>query len=446
MADRNSILLVCGREGHPAMEFRPNVYSCNHLDGDICGRALIPRYNPTDATSLKRRIQKGPKNFFRYEPLLPVSIPENFDYEITDLVPEDDLAHAIGIKKGNLLVKYDYQPSTSFKVRGAGAVDRFVYESNQSGSDIKALACSSTGNLAGAVAKAAQESGLKAIVIVHAQAEEALIKRALSTGAYVIRSEGNYDRTNSMLNSILSKEDELAQTLLNKIAWVNITYRPIYSQGSKTIGFEICEQLGWKAPDNIVHPVAAGLSLWQIYNGLTEFHQFRLIPYLNTRIHAVQPKGKDPANPADAVVTAFLQGTEDIQHVLNPHSIAETLCVGYASNGKQVLEVLRKSNGSAVSVTEKEIEDGMALVYDNTGRKVGPVGGTVISGLEAQVKSGIISPDEVTIAVVTDSDHNSDAANELISLPGEIIEVKSGSGISFSQSMRNTLEHLAGRL
>lgn len=446
MADRNSILLVCGIEGHPAMEFRPNVHSCYNIDDDMCRRALVPKYNPPDAASLKRRIQNGPQNFFRYEPLLPVSATDDCDYEITDLVPEDDLAGAIGIKKGNLLVKYDFQPSTSFKVRGATTVDRFVYESNQLGSDIKAMACSSTGNLAGAVAKAAKDSGLKAIVIVHAGADEALIKRALSTGAYVIKSEGTYDRINSNLNSILNNEDSLANKLLSKIAWVNLTYRPIYSQGAKTIGFELAEQLGWKAPDNIVHPVAAGLSLWQIYNGLAEFHQFGLIPSFHTRMHAVQPKGKDPNNPADAVVSAFLNKTDEIQRFQNPHSIAETLCVGYASNGKQVLEVLRKSNGSAVSVTEKEIEDGMALVYDNTGRKVGPVGGTVISGLGTQVKAGIISPDELTIAVITDSDHNSDAIEGSEVLRGELIEVKSSDGIFLSQAIRNTLENLVHRL
>ena len=361
---------------------------------ECCFSPLLPSYFPRNGEVLKDRIRNGPRNLFRYEPLLPISIAPSYNVGLTNLVLADELAQFLHMQNGKLYIKVDEGSVTgTFKDRGAAVVAQLVVEFNKNGYDFKLLGGTSTGNLASAIPAAAQLINLKSVVLVHEGADKELVQKALSFGAYVIVVKGDYSKVDGIMKHLSNTDDRLS----SQIAWVNINLRPLYSQGSQTVGFEIAEQLGWKAPDNIVHPVAAGLSLWQIYQGLKEFKEFGLIKELNTKMHAAQTLACDP------VVQAWNRGEPfKIIPVESKKSIAETLCVGDPSNGYQVLEVLKESRGSAISATEDEIMEGMNLVAQTTDFKTGPVGGVVVASVKKLVARGVIKPDEQTVLVLTD--------------------------------------------
>ena len=350
------------------------IYPIAPINGCDCLSPLVLVYSPKDIGGLKKRITNGPENMFRYEPFLPVSSVPKSNIGLTELLVADGLAKELGIGEGNLYLKVDGDPITgTFKGRGVAVVAQSVSEFNNQEYKFEAYGGASTGNLASAIAAFGNLKKLKSIVLVHQQAHEELIQKALSFGAYVLVVNGDYSKVDRALKDVDDKN------LNSRIAWININLRPIYSQGSKTVGFEIAEQLGWRAPHNIVHPVAAGLSLWQIYQGLKEFQQFGLINELNTRMHAAQTAACEP------VVTAWKNGASDVFPIEQPgKSIAETLCVGNPSNGYNVLEVLKASNGSAISATEDEIMEGINLVSQTTDFKTGPVGGVVVAGAKKQ--------------------------------------------------------------
>jgi len=386
-----------------------------------CHFPLNPRY--TGKIS-REEITNGPENMFRYGQLLPVSAPSSdsilFKVGCTPLYMAEDLARETGIS-GKLYLKIEKGKLTkTFKDRGTAIAGEFAVERNSAVEKnsnepaYKFLGGTSTGNLASSIAAVAQAIGLNSIVIVHGAAEEKLIKKTLQYGAYVIKVEGSYSKVNSLVNSVVTFNDRLN----SEVAWVNINLRPVYSQGSKTIGFEIAEQLGWKAPENIVGPVAAGLSLWQYYLALQELKQFSLIDSLETRMHAVQTARCAP------VVNAWNKKTFEIESIRNPEkSIAETLSVGDPSNGYQVLQVLKESNGSAVAVSEEEILFGMKLICDNTDYKIGPVGGAVIAGLKKLVERGMINSNEITVAVLTDA-YDSGSNSDTGLSTGKLFEVE----------------------
>lgn len=361
---------------------------------ECCFSPLLPSYSPQNGGGLKDRIRNGPRNMFRYEPFLPTSAAPPYNLGLTELVLADELGRFLHMQNGKLYIKVDEGSVTgTFKDRGAAIVAQLVVEFNKNGYDFKLLGGTSTGNLASAIPAAAQLINLKSVVLVHEGADEGLVQKALSFGAYVIVVKGDYSKVDGIMKHLSSTDDRLS----SQIAWVNINLRPLYSQGSKTVGFEIAEQLGWKSPRNIVHPVAAGLSLWQIYQGLKEFQQFGLINELTTRMHAAQTSACDP------VVQAWNRGEPfKIIPVESKKSIAETLCVGDPSNGYQVLEVLKESRGSAIAVSEEDIAKGIDLVSQTTDFKTGPVGGVVVASARKLVSQGLIKPDEQTILVLTD--------------------------------------------
>lgn len=373
-------------------------------------------------TGLQRQdIEKGPKNMWRYLPFLPVSIPqENSPLRgvgYTDLIKADHLGSVLGFEEGCLYIKADEGTITqTFKDRGMSVVGQYVAERNQNGQNYKAIGGTSTGNLASSIAAVAKLLGLKSVIIVPESTEEGLINKTLAHGAYVLRVEGDYSRANAKVNAAINDNE----TLLQEIAWANIKLRQVYSQGSKTLGLEIPEQLGWKVPAHIVHPVAAGLSLWQIYEGLRELNRFDLIDSMHTQMHGVQTKKCNP------VVDAWQRNSFEINPIRNPgRSVAETLCVPDPSNGIQVLQVLKESNGSAVAVSEEEIYHGMSLLREYTGLRESPVAGAVIAGLADRVRTGRIKSDEITVAVLTDSGRsdvvqlNTELAGKLIDLPSD---------------------------
>jgi len=296
-----------------------------------CGDCMMaPLKLEYSMVGLQRQdIENGPRNMWRYLPFLPVPMPRE-DSPLrgvgwTDLIKADQLGGAIGLEEGCLYIKVDEGAITqTFKDRGMATVGQYVAERNHNGQNYRAIAGTSTGNLASSIAAIAKLLGLKSIIIVPESTEEGLIKKTLAHGAYVLRVEGDYSRANRKVNQAISDND----ILLEEIAWANIKLRQVYSQGSKTLGLEIPEQLGWKVPAHIVHPVAAGLSLWQIYEGIQELNRFGLIDSPHTQMHGVQTEKCDP------VVDAWKRNSFEINPIRNPgRSVAETLCVPDPSNG-----------------------------------------------------------------------------------------------------------------
>lgn len=380
---------------------------------------------------LRERIEQGPRSLFRYVDLLPTSTQPDYDVGMTPLVRTDELADALGFRKEKLYVKFDEgSVSGTFKDRGVAVVSELVREANSRGAGYIALGGSSTGNLLKAIAAAALKYNLLSIVVVHETANTKLIEDAVSLGSYVLMVKCHYSRADSFMNIIVNTNPKIT----SRMATVNMESRPVYGEGSKTIAFEIAEQLGWVLPDNIVHPAAAGLSSSRMYTGLRQAFDFGLVSNLQTKLNIVQTEACDP------IVQAWQRGEPfEIIPLGKPGtSIAETLCVAKPANGLDVLNALKASNGNAVSVGDDEITNGMELVGKYTGFNTEPVGGAVVAGAKRLLISGSINPDELTVLVLTDS-YNRD--NPII-LPsgikrGKLIEVEAN-----SMALKATLDEI----
>jgi len=328
----------------------------------------------------RRRIQKGPLTIWRYRDLLPVdSEPVDISAGFTPLLKAENLGRVLGLK--NLYIKNDcVNPSYSFKDRvvsvAATKAKEFGFE---------ALACASTGNLACSVAAHAARANMKAYVFVPADLEQGKILGAAIYGPTLVAVEGNYDEVN-----------RLCSELADRYPWafVNINIRPYYSEGCKTMGYEVAEQLGWRAPDNAIVPVASGSLLVKIRKGLNELHQLGLIGPVRTRMFAAQAEGCSP------VVTAFQSNSPTIKPV-RPKTIAKSLAIGNPADGYYALKAMQESMGGGVASTDEEIVAGMRLLAETEGIFAETAGGVTIAGLKRLAAAGVLHPDEVTVAFVT---------------------------------------------
>ncbi|MGH2771711.1 MAG: threonine synthase, partial [Actinomycetota bacterium] len=287
------------------------IYVC-----DFCFAPLEPVYDYQEiARRLDRaKIKSGPLTIWRYADLLPVSdeAPRvDIGAGFTPLIKAGRLAEQLGLK--NLYLKNDSaNPTHSFKDR---VVSVALTVAKEMGFDT--VACASTGNLANAVAAHAARAGLRCFVFIPADLESAKIITTAVYGGNIVAVKGNYDEVNRLCSQIAQKGDW---------AFVNVNLRPFYSEGSKTLAYEVAEQLDWKAPDHVVVPVASGSLLTKIQRGLNELDLLGLIPEPATRIHAAQAKGCSP------VVTALKAGTDAIKPV-KPDTIAKSLAIGNPADG-----------------------------------------------------------------------------------------------------------------
>ncbi len=330
----------------------------------------------------RQKIQDGPLTIWRYRDLLPV------DSEIVDihagftpLIKAKNLGRVLGLN--NLYIKNDcVNPSYSFKDR---VVSVAATKAREFG--FEALACASTGNLACSVAAHAASAHMKAYVFVPADLEQGKIVGAAIYGPTLVAVDGNYDDVNRLCSELADR---------HPWAFVNINIRPYYSEGCKTMGYEVAEQLGWKAPDNAIVPVASGSLLVKIRKGFQEMHDLGLIGPVKTRMFAAQAEG------CSTVAAAYKANNATITPV-KPKTIAKSLAIGNPADGVYALKAIRESGGGAAASPDEEIVAGMRLLAETEGIFAETAGGVSIAALKGLAQSGALKPDDTTVVMITAS-------------------------------------------
>ena len=350
---------------------------------DFCFGPLEVQYDYDAIARVMSResIKAGPPSMWRYAELLPAD-PENrvdINAGLTPLIKADRLGKALGLNE--LYLKNDcVNPTYSFKDRvvsvAATAARDFGFDT---------LACASTGNLAGSVAAHAARAGIKCYVFIPADLEVGKVVGAAIYGPTLVAVNGSYDDVNRLCSEIA-----------DRYAWafVNINVRPYYSEGSKTLGYEAAEQLGWRAPDHAIVPAASGSMFTKIWKGFNELHGIGIIGKPETKMHIAQAEGSSP------IVSAYDAGIKDIRPV-RPNTIAKSLAIGNPADGYYALQVIEESNGTGHTVNDAEIVDCMKLLAQTEGIFAETAGGVTIGVLRKLAAKGIIKPDEVTVAYIT---------------------------------------------
>jgi threonine synthase len=328
-------------------------------------------------------IEAGPPSIWRYRPLLPVDgEPTVGRYcGFTPLVRARNLGKALGLNR--LYVKNDTvnHPSLSFKDRVVAIAVNKALEFG-----IPVVACASTGNLANSVAAHAAEGGLTSFVFIPNDLEQG---KVLGTSIYapnVVSVEGTYDEVNRLCSEVADKYGW---------AFANINLRPFYAEGSKTFGYEIAEQLGWRAPDHIIVPAAGGSLITKIWKGLQEFVKLGLIPEVRTHMHVAQAAGCGP------IVTAVKAGIDVIRPVKQPRTIAKSLAIGNPADGYYAFKVVTGSGGRGEHATDEEIVEAMKLLAGTEGIFAETAGGVTLAATKKLVEQGVIGREEVTVISVT---------------------------------------------
>jgi len=355
-----------------------------HVCEDVCFGPLEVVYNYDE---IRRRVSRdaiaaGPNSIWRYKDFLPVNTDTPIDVGtgMTPLVQANRLARHLGLKQ--LYIKNDAvnMPTLSFKDR---VVSVALTRARELG--FSTVSCASTGNLANSTAAIAAHAGLDCCVFIPADLEAGKILGTLIYGPIVMAVEGNYDQVNRLCS-------EVANT--HGWGFVNINLRPYYSEGSKTLGFEVAEQLGWQLPDHIVAPLASGSLFGKIYKGFQEFTKVGLVADKAVRFSGAQADGCSP------IAQAFREGRDFISPV-KPNTIAKSIAIGNPADGVYALDIARKTQGTIESVTDAEIVDGMKLLAETEGIFTETAGGTTIAVLKKLVEAGKVDPDETTVAYIT---------------------------------------------
>ena len=332
----------------------------------------------------REQIEAGPKNIWRYQPLLPVptdiSFSPNMEPGFTRLLKANNLGAALGIR--NLWVKDDSgNPTHSFKDRVVAVALSAAREL-----DMKVFACPSTGNLANAVAAAGARAGMKTVVFIPHDLERAKVLTTAVYGGTLIAVKGNYDDVNRLASEIAGEEDGWA--------FVNVNVRPYYAEGSKTLGYEVAEQLGWRLPQQVVIPVASGSQLTKVDKGFAEFVSLGLVDDTPYKIFGAQAHGCSP------VSAAFKEG-HDVVRPVKPDTIAKSLAIGNPADGPYVLDVARRTGGAIEDVTDDEVRDGIELLARTEGVFAETAGGVTVATLKKLVESGQLDPDQETVVFNT---------------------------------------------
>lgn len=356
------------------------IYACEE-----CFGPLEVVYNLEDFNASRSLFDGRPRTVWRYHELLPINNKDSIvdlgaGYTILHRCTE--LADDLGVK--TLYVKDDtVNPTNSFKDRPSCVA---VSKALEFGAE--AVGCPSTGNLGAAVAAHAAKAGLPCYIFIPADIELNKVLQATLYGAKIVAVDGTYDQAN-----------RLAAQAAEEYGWAfaNINLRPYYVEGSKTLAFETCEQLGWRAPDSIVVPLGSGALLCAIDRGFSQFKELGLIEDTPVKLIGAQASGCAP------ISDAFKNGFEDIEPIEHPDTIAKSLAIGDPGDGFYALKAIRRSGGVSESVSDNEILEAIKLLAEKEGIFAEPAGGVTIAVLKKLVEAGEVLPDEEVVCCVTGS-------------------------------------------
>jgi threonine synthase len=385
-AETRSTTLREGAFGHA------RVLSCRECGHEValgphyaCPECFGPLEVAYDFPAVTReQIAAGPPNIWRYQPLLPVpediAATPNTEPGFTRLLRADNLAREVGLER--LWVKDDStNPTNSFKDRVVACALSAARELGA-----KVFACPSTGNLANAVAAAGARAGIKTVVFIPADLER---PKQVNSAVYtenLVAVNGTYDDVNRLASEIAGEEEGWA--------FVNVNVRPFYAEGSKTLGYEIAEQLGWRLPDQVVIPVASGSQLTKVDKAFGELIALGLVEEKPYRIFGAQATGCSP------VAAAYKAGTDAIRPV-RPDTIAKSLAIGNPADGIYVLDICRRTGGAVEDVSDDEVREGILLLARTEGIFTETAGGTTVACLRKLTATGQLDPSLETVVINT---------------------------------------------
>ncbi len=355
------------------------IYVCEFCFGSL---EVDYDYDRIKESLTREKIEKGPKSIWRYRELLPIEKQPTVGFHagFTPLFKADNLARELGMKE--LYIKDDSvcHPTLSFK-------DRVVAVALTRAKELgfKTVACASTGNLAGSVSAQAAWAGLNRFIFIPADLEAGKVVGSLTYAPNLVAVEGNYDDVNRLCAEIAARY---------RWAFVNVNIRPYYAEGSKTYGYEIMEQLGWRTPQHVVVPVASGSLLTKIWKAFNEFKKLGLISSVDAKMYAAQAAGCSP------IITAMREKSEIIKPV-KPNTIAKSLAIGNPADGPYALDVIRESGGSGESVTDQEIVDAIKLLACKEGIFTETAGGVTVAAAIKLIENGVIPRNESCVVCIT---------------------------------------------
>jgi threonine synthase len=360
-------------------------------------------------------IETGPQSMWRYAPLLPVPADiasrQNLSPGMTKLVKADNLAAALGMKK--LWVKDDSgNPTHSFK-------DRVVAVALSAAQELgfTTVGCASTGNLAGAVAAAAARAGLKSCVIAPSNLEAGKLVTAAIYGGTLVAVDGNYDDVNRLCSEVAAD-----------MGWgfVNVNLRPYYGEGSKTVGYEVAEQLGWRLPRQLVSPIASGSLMTKVDKAFRELVSLGLVDEAPASIFGAQATGCSP-------VSAAWAAGHDVVQPVRPDTIAKSLAIGNPADGPYAIDVAKRTGGAIADVSDAEIVAGIQLLAATEGIFAETAGGVTVATLRKLLEAGSLDPDAETVVLNTGDGLKTLDAVEPVAFPTVTIAPRYGEFRAFAE-------------
>jgi threonine synthase len=352
----------------------------------VCEQCFGPYEVEYDYAKMKgnvtrESIARGPKSLWRYKDLLPVDVPRTgFHSGFTPLKRASRLANELGCEE--LFIKDDScnYPTYSYKER---VVSVAISKAIEFGFDT--VGCASTGNLANSTAAHAAQAGIRCFVMIPHDLEQGKVLGSLIFGPTMVRIRGTYDDVNRLCTEIA-----------DKYGWaiVNVNLRPYYTEGAKTYGFEIAEQLGWRLPQHTIVPTAGGTILPIIHKAYREFVELGLVEDIGAKIYSAQAAGCNP------VVTAIQKGV-DIIEPQKPNTIAKSIAIGNPADGYYAVKVVTESGGWGESATDREIVDAIKLLAKTEGIWTEPAGGTTLAAAIKLIQSGRIPKNECIVVSIT---------------------------------------------
>jgi len=363
---------------------------------------VVYDYDRIKRSLTKAAIQSRPQSMWRYRELLPVANEPTVGLQVgfTPLIKADRLAKKLGIRETWIKNDSVNYPTLSFKDR---VVSVALSRSRELGFDT--VACASTGNLANSVSANAASAGLKAYVFIPSDLEHGKIVNSLIYGAGVIGIKGHYDEVN-----------RLCAEIAGKFSWafVNVNMRPYYAEGSKSLAYEIVEQLGWRVPQHTVVPMASGSLLTKIQKGYQELIKLNLAPETEYHLHGAQATGCSPISVAQKAGLDFFKPVK-------PDTIAKSLAIGTPADGFYALRVMKDTAGAADDVTDDEIREGMSLLAETEGIFTETAGGVTVGVAKKLIASGKIPANDSVILCITGNGLKTlDAVNGHVGKPREI--------------------------